>query len=292
MISFEIRECFFFLLFPTFLAALGASIAGGVVGTYIVVKRIVSISGSISHAILGGIGLTLWIQYRLHLSFSPIYGAIVGAIFLALCIGKIHLKYREREDALIAMVWSVGMAIGIIFIAKLPTFNGELVNFLFGNILWVTPHDLYSLGILDLVVLITVAFCHSRFLALCFDEKYMALSHYSVKTWYFLLLILTAITIVMLMYVMGTILMLSMLVLPIAIACRFSYKMTRIMMIAVFLNIFCSFSGICIAYWLDYPVGPTIAILMGIGYIVSLCLKKRCNSVVPSPVSPEINTNE
>ncbi|QVE48752.1 metal ABC transporter permease [Chlamydia crocodili] len=279
------------LLFPSLLAALGASIAGGVVGTYIVVKRIVSISGSISHSILGGIGLTLWIQYRLNLEFSPMYGAIVGAIILAICIGKIHLKYQEREDALIAMIWSVGMAIGIIFISQLPAFNSELVNFLFGNILWVTTHDLYSLGILDIVVLTTVALCHTRFLALCFDEKYMMLSRYSVQTWYFLLLILTAITIVMLIYIMGVILMLSMLVLPISIACRFSYRMVNIMIVSVLLNILCSFSGIVLAYALDFPAGPTIAILMGIAYTVSLFVKRLFNRSTPSPVSPDNITN-
>ncbi|WP_348663739.1 metal ABC transporter permease [Chlamydia vaughanii] len=279
------------LLLPSLLAALGASIVGGVVGTYIVVKRIVSISGSISHSILGGIGLTLWIQYKLNLEFSPMYGAIIGAVILAICIGKIHLKYQEREDALIAMIWSVGMALGIIFISQLPAFNSELVNFLFGNILWVTTHDLYSLGILDVVVLGTVAICHTRFLALCFDEKYMALSRYSVQTWYFLLLILTAITIVMLIYIMGVILMLSMLVLPISIACRFSYKMSRIMIISVLLNIVCSFSGIFIAYALDFPAGPTIAILMGIAYTASLFVKRLFSKSTPSPERPDSITN-
>ncbi|AAP04951.1 metal ABC transporter permease [Chlamydia caviae] len=279
------------LLLPSLLAALGASIAGGVVGTYIVVKRIVSISGSISHSILGGIGLTLWIQYRLNLEFSPMYGAVIGAIILAICIGKIHLKYQEREDALIAMIWSVGMAIGIIFISQLPAFNSELVNFLFGNILWVTTGDLYSLGILDVIVLATVALCHTRFLALCFDEKYMMLSRYSVQTWYFLLLILTAITIVMLIYIMGVILMLSMLVLPISIACRFSHRMIHIMIISVLLNILCSFSGIVLAYALDFPAGPTIAILMGIVYTLSLFVKRLLSKSTPSPVSPDNITN-
>lgn len=278
------------LLFPALLAALEASIVGGVVGTYIVVKRIVSISGSISHSILGGIGFTLWIQYKYNLSFSPLYGAILGAILLAVCIGKIHLKYREREDALISMIWSLGMAIGIIFITQLPSYNAELVNFLFGNILWVTTRDLYSLGILAILVLTLAAICHTRFLALCFDEKYMTLSRYSVQTWYLLLLILTAITIVMLVYVMGVILMLSMLVLPISIACKFSYKMTQIMLISTILNIICSYSGIILAYILDFPVGATITLVMGLAYTISLLAKRLCTRCTPSPESPESRT--
>lgn len=110
------------------------------------------------------------------------------------------------------------------------------------------------------------------------DEKYMALNHYSIKTWYLLLLILTAITTVVLMYVMGVILMLSMLVLPVSIACRFSYKMSHIIYIASILNIVCSFLGIMLAYLLDLPVGPVIAILMGGAYSLSLLLKRSYNA--------------
>lgn len=280
-----------FILFPALFAAFGASIAGGIIGSYIVVKRIVSISGSIAHSILGAIGFTLWIQYKLDIAFSPMYGALVGAVLIALCIGKIHLRYKEREDALISMIWSVGMAAGLLFFAKLPSLNSELVNFLFGNILWVTPHDLYCLGILDVFVLVTVTLCHNRFLALSFDERYMTLSKHSVHVWYYLLLILTALTTVMLMYVMGVILMISMLVLPVSIACRFSYRMVHIMITSVTLNILCSSLGTGIAYVLDLPVGPTIAILMGLFYSLSLVLKRSCKISVPSPVNPEIKTN-
>ncbi len=279
------------ILFPSFLAAIGASVAGGIVGSYIVVKRIVSLSGSIAHSILGGIGITLWIQYTFHLHFSPILGVILGSILTALCIGKVHLKYREREDALISMIWSVGMAIGMLFFSKLPSFNSELVNFLFGNILWVTTQDLYCLLALDLFILLTVKICHTRFLALCFDEKYMTLNQYKVQRWYYLLLVLTAITTVLLMYVMGIILMLSMLVLPISIASRFSYKLTHIMGLSVLLNAVCSICGIVLAYFLDLPVGPAIAVLMGFIYVLSLFVNRACKASVPSPVKPEIRTN-
>lgn len=281
----------FHLLFPSFLAAFGSSIAGGVVGSYIVVKRIVSISGSIAHSILGGIGITLWLQYQYDIQISPIYGALIGAIFIALGIGAIHFKYREREDALIAMIWSIGMAIGILFISKIPSFNSELIHFLFGNILWITHSDLLFLGCLDIIILSLVSISHTRFLALCFDENYMTLNGLSIKKWYYLLLVLTAISTVILMYVIGTILMLSMLVLPTSIASRFSFSMSRIIVISVLLNVFISFLGILTAYLLDFPVGPTITLLMGIVYIMSLLLKKSCKVSSPSPVNPEVNKN-
>lgn len=279
------------LLLPSFLAALGSSIAGGVVGSYIVVKRIVSISGSIAHSILGGIGISLWLQYHFNMQVSPMYGALIGAILIALGIGAIHFKYREREDALIAMIWSIGMAIGILFISKIPSFNSELIHFLFGNILWITHGDLLFLGCLDIVILSIVTISHTRLLALCFDENYMTLNGLSIKKWYYLLLILTAISTVILMYVVGTILMLSMLVLPTSIASRFSFSMSRIIIISVILNILTSFLGIFIAYLLDFPVGPTITLLMGFIYILSLLLKKSCKVSNPSPVSPEVSKN-
>lgn len=282
--------CMISLLLPSFIAALGSSIASGVVGSYIVAKRIVSISGSIAHSILGGVGISLWLQYQFHINISPLYGALVGAILVALGTGLIHFKYKEREDALIAIIWSVGMAVGILFISKLPSFNSELVNFLFGNILWITPGDLLFLGSLDAIIIGTVMVAHTRFLALCFDEQYMALNGLSVKKWYCLLLVLTAVSTVVLMYIVGTILMLSMLVLPTSIASRFSFNMRRIIITSVLLNLSISYLGIFTAYVLDLPVGPVITLLMGAVYVVSLCLKKSCSAPTPSPVNPEINT--
>ena len=214
------------------LAALGASIAGGIVGSYIVVKRIVSISGSIAHSILGGVGIALWLQYQFDLPISPLHGAIACAIFVAICIGNVHLKYHEREDSIISMIWSIGMAVGMFCISKLP-----------------------------------------------------------LLAWDLLLLILTAMTTVVLMYVMGVILMLSMLVLPVSIACRFSFKMSRIIYTASILNMCCSCLGIILAYILDLPVGPVIAILMGAAYSLSLLLKRSCNASTPSPVSPDRKIN-
>src|SRR5438477_3355643 len=96
------------------LSAIGASFASGIIGAYVVVKRIVSISGSIAHSVLSGLGCALWLQRRYGLDWlEPIYGAIVAAILSALIIGWVHLRFREREDAIIAMIWSIGMASGV-----------------------------------------------------------------------------------------------------------------------------------------------------------------------------------
>src|SRR5579872_4852130 len=147
-----------FLTDPFFLMALGAgllaSIASGTIGSYIVVKRIAFIAGSISHSILGGMGLCLWLQRTYDIAWlSPTIGAFGTAIGSALLIGSIHLRYRQREDAVIAAIWSTGMAIGVIFLSLTPGANVDLLSYLFGNILWISSTDLWMLGLLDLLLL-------------------------------------------------------------------------------------------------------------------------------------------
>lgn len=270
------------------LAAIGASFASGIIGSYVVVKRIVSISGSIAHSVLSGLGCALWLQKTYELPWlNPLYGALVSALLAALVIGWTHLYYREREDAIIAMIWSIGMAIGVIFVSQIPGFNVELMNFLLGNVLWVTPSDLVLLGILNLIILIIVAFYHTRFLALCFDEKYARLQGVPVGRLYLLLLALTALTVVILISIVGIILVLSMLALPASIASRFTRHLPTMMGIAVGLNILLSIGGLAISYRLDWPAGATIALFSGLVYLLSLRFKYPTSSVTPLPSSAE-----
>jgi len=257
------------------IAAIGASFASGVIGSYVVVKRIVSISGSIAHSVLSGLGAALWLQRIYGLPWLlPFYGALVSGVLSALIIGWVHLYYREREDAIIAMIWSVGMATGVIFVSQIPGFNVELMNFLLGNVLWVGPWDLVLLGVLDLLIIVIVVIFHTRFLALCFDEKQAQLQGIPVGRLYLLLLILIALSVVLLIYIVGIILVLSMLALPASIAGSFTYRLSRMMLIAVILNILFSIGGLAIAYRLDWPAGATIALFSGFIYLLSLRFKK------------------
>lgn len=264
------------------MAAMGASFAGGVIGSYVVVKRIVSLSGSIAHSVLSGLGAALWLKHLYGLDWlHPMYGALVSGVLAALVIGWVHLYYREREDAIIAMIWSVGMATGVIFVSQVPGFNVELMNFLLGNVLWVSPWDLGMLGLLDLVILVTVAIFHKRFLALCFDERQAQLQGLPVGRLYLLLLVLIAVSVVLLIYIVGIILVLSMLALPASIAGTFTYKLSRMMIIATLLNMAFSLGGLAIAYRLDWPAGATIALFSGVIYLLSLRFKKPVTASNP-----------
>jgi len=264
------------LLLSALMAGLAASFVGGIIGAYVVVKRIVFISGSIAHSVLGGIGFCLWLERSQGVTWaSPLLGALVSAIFSALLIGWMRLYYRQREDSVIAALWSIGMATGVLFISKTPGFNVELTNFLIGNILWVSETDLYVLFGLDVAVLFIVALLHKKFLAVCFDEEQARLQGISVNALYLLLLVLTAVSIVLLIQVVGIILVMTMLTIPAAIANLYTYKLSSVMALGVFLSsIFC-LVGMMAAYHFDWPGGATIALVAGLSYVIALILPTK-----------------
>lgn len=257
------------------LAGLAASIAGGVVGTYVVTKRIVFISGSIAHAVLGGMGLALFLKRTMHLEWlKPIYGALIFAIIAAFLIGWIHLYYRQREDTVIASLWTSGMAMGVIFLSLTPGYNVEVLNFLFGNILWTSAQDLSLLFGLDLLIFLFVYFFHKKFLAICFDEKQALLQGLKVKSLYFLLLSLVAITVVLLIQVVGVILVIAILSLPASIANSFTNRFSSIMSLATLIGIIFTLIGICISFLVNWPPGATIALVTTVGYFLNLLYRK------------------
>lgn len=262
------------LLFSAIIAGLAASIVSGIIGSYVVVKRIVFISGSISHSVLAGIGLSLWLERAKGISWiSPLYGAIVAAVLSAWIIGWIYLYYRQREDTVIAALWTIGMAIGVLFISQTPGSNVELANFLVGNILWISNTDLAILFTMDLLVLGIVLCLHKRFLAICFDEEQARLQGVPVNALYMLLLVLTSVAIVLLIQVVGIVLVMTMLTIPAAIANLFTTSLSRMMIIATILSAVFCVSGTALAFHLDWPGGATIALLAGIAYVISLAKK-------------------
>lgn len=273
-------------MFPLFLdniflqmalwAALLASFASGVIGSFVVVKRIAFIAGSISHSVLGGMGFCLWLQRSYQIAWlDPLIGAFAGSIASALIIGWIHLNYRQREDAVIAAVWSTGMAVGVIFLSITPGTNVELMNFLFGNILWINPTDLWMLAALDGVILLLVALYYRRFLALCFDEEQALLQGVAVRRLYLLLLSLVAVSIVLLIQIIGTILVIALLTIPALVASLFTKRLHVMMGVASALCALFCLLGLSTSYALDWPPGATIALLSALIYLTALSLKKR-----------------
>lgn len=263
------------LLLAALLAGVAASVVSGIIGSYVVVKRIAFIGGSISHSVLSGIGICLWLEKAKGIDFlDPLFGALIAAVLSALIIGWIHLYHRQREDSAIAAIWSIGMAVGILFISQTPGFNVELTNFLIGNILWVSKTDLYILTLLDIGTLAIVACFHKKFLCICFDEEQARLQGLNVAFLYLLLLTLIALSIVLLIQVVGIVLVMTMLTIPCAIANLFTHKLSWMMCLAIVISIFFCLTGNYVAFVLDWPTGATIALLAGAAY--SCSLMKAC----------------
>ncbi len=257
-------------------AGLAAAFASGIVGPYVVSKRIVFISGSISHAVLGGIGIFVFLNYLTGLAiFNPLTGSLLSAIFFGFIIGASHLHYKEREDTVIAAIWSFGMALGVIFIAVVPNTNTQLMDFLFGNLLWAGSFELKMLLALDAFVLTLCLIFHKRFLAISFDETQAYLQKQPVTLIYFILLTLVAVTVVLMIQTIGAILVIAMLCLPAAIANLFTRKLSKMICLSVILSLLFTFIGIYLSYTFNWPPGATIALTTALIYFLSLPLKNR-----------------
>jgi len=244
-----------------------ASVACGVMGTYVVVKRIVFISGGISHAVLGGMGIAYYYGYH------PIHGAVVSAIVAAVIIGLVSLRYHQHEDTIIGALWAIGMAVGILFIYKTPGYSIDLMSYLFGNILMVKRESVYLLAALDALIIVLVFLFYKRFLAVCFDEEYCELQGIGVVTTYLLLLCLIALTVVILIQVVGIILVIALLTLPAATARYYARSLVQMMILASLLGAVFTTSGLIVSYQPDLPAGATIILIAGLAYLLATVFK-------------------
>ena len=245
-----------------------ASAASGVVGTYVVVKRITFISGGIAHAVLGGMGAAYYF------GVDPVRGALVAAVLAAVVLGLVNLKAKQHEDTIIGALWAVGMALGIIFMSLTPGYNVDLMSFLFGNILMVTDSVLRTLLILDGAILAVVVVFYRQFMLIVFDEEQAHLRGLPVELLYMLLLCLIALTVVILMKIVGLILVIALLTLPAAVAAMFTRGLGRMMAIASALSLGFTLTGLIVSYNLNLPSGAVIVIIAGLGYLAALVLKK------------------
>jgi len=250
------------------IAGLLASIGCGVAGTFVVVKRIAFLAGGIAHSVLGGMGAALYY------GFDPLAGALVAAVVSALLIGWVRLAWRTQEDTLIGALWAIGMAVGVLFIAKTPGYASDLMSYLFGNILLVSVRDLWVMLGLDALLLIMVGLFFRQFLAVSFDEEYARLRGVPVAAFYLLLLVLVAVTVVVLIQVVGLILVIALLTLPAAVAGHYVHSVGRMMLLATLLGAAFTTAGLALSYAPDLPAGPTMVLLAGAVYLLSAVLSR------------------
>jgi zinc transport system permease protein len=265
-----IGEALSYAFFQRALAAgLLAAVACGIVGTLVVVRRIASISGGLSHSAFGGVGLGYL------LGFEPMLGALGFGVLSALGIGIAELKLRQGMDTLIAMVWAVGMALGILFVSLAPGQAPDLLGYLFGNILLVSPGYVAVAAVLDVVIVGTVLVLFERLRAVAFDEEFAWVIGVPVGALFLLLLTLVALTVVVLIRVVGVILVIALLTIPAAVAGHWTDRLSRMMALAVLTGAVSIAAGLFLTFGLssefgvDLPTGPSIILLAAAVYAIS-----------------------
>ncbi|HNU84435.1 MAG: metal ABC transporter permease [Pseudomonadota bacterium] len=248
-----------------------AGVACGIIGSYVVTKKISTIAGSISHTVLGGLGAARYCQVVHGWDwFHPLYGAVLAALIAALVIGLVGMKARQREDTVIGALWAVGMAAGILFISRTPGYSEDLMSYLFGSILMVSAGDLWLIAGLDLFVVVVAALFYNQFLAVCFDEEFARLRGVRVEGFYLLLLCMTALTVVLLVTVVGIIMVIAIITLPAAVAGEFTKRLWHMMLLSALLTVAFTTAGLALSYGPDLPAGATIIAVAGTVYLASV----------------------
>lgn len=263
-----------FLRYAMLLGLLAAP-ALGVVGTMVVTRRISSLAGASAHAALGGVGLALYLQRVWMWKFcTPELGAVFGALIAAWVVGIVSLSASEREDTVIGVVWALGMALGLLFLDRTPGYV-DWQGYLFGNILLVSKTELYMTLALDAAVLLPLVFFYDRLLAVSFDSTFAQLRGVKATAIYLVLLSLTALTIVVLMNVVGIILVIAMLTLPAATSGFFTRHLSSMMVLAGVLSAVFVVLGLLMSYFCRIPSGPAIVVLAGAVYLAALIIRRK-----------------
>lgn len=249
------------------LACLLASLGCGVMGVYMVVKRIGFLAGGIAHSVLAGMGIAYFA------GAAPMAGAVVSALAAAVCIGMIKMRWRQDEDILIAAFWSGGMAVGVLFISQTPGYQVDLMSYLFGNILLVSGQDLLLMLLLDGIILTAAFVFYKIFLATVFDEEFARLRGVRVELHYILLLCLIALTVVLFIQIVGLALVIALLALPAASAAQFVSSLGKMMLLAVFFSLLATCAGLMASYQPNLPSGALMIVAACLVYI--LCVAAR-----------------
>ncbi|MBN2007262.1 MAG: metal ABC transporter permease [Anaerolineae bacterium] len=263
------------------------SIACGIIGVYVVINRIVFISGGIAHAAYGGVGLGYFVKYNLvpvwfagsalaqdlRPGYFPLIGAVLFSLLSALLMGWVQRKTRERADTIIGVMWAIGMAAGIILVDLTAGYKVDLMSYLFGSILAVERAELLIILLLDVVIVTLTILFYKELLALSFDETFALAENVPVDAIYMVLIGMIALTVVMLMRVVGLVMIIAMLTMPAAIAGQFARDIKRMMVLAVGLGVVFMTVGLGLSYVYNLTSGATIILVTGVAYLLSLVFK-------------------
>ena len=249
-------------------ASLLVGVACGLIGTLVVLNRIVFLGGGIAHAAYGGIGLAYYFGQ------NPMLGAILFSILSALGMGLVHLRTKARSDTLIGVMWSIGMAIGIIFVSLTPGFKADLMSYLFGSLLAVSGADLRLMAVVVLLVIAFVVLLYRSLQAISFDETFSTVRNLPVAVLYLVMLVMIGLTVVVAMRVVGLIMVIAMLTIPPATANLFLKDMKGMMLLSIGLGWLFSTVGLIVSFALNLQAGSVIILVASLSYLLAAGVKK------------------
>ena len=245
-----------------------ASIICGIMGTLVVVNRIVFLSGGIAHAAYGGIGLAFYFGW------PYLLGTIGFSLAAAMVMAAISMKARHRADTIIGVIWALGMALGIILLDLTPGYHADLMSYLFGSILTVPASDLFIMVGIGIFITLAVVYYYKDLLALSYDEEFAQIRGVPVKGLYFGMIGMLAITIVMVIQVVGLILVIALLTIPPFIVEKYARSLAQMMLGSSVLGALFTVSGLWLSYRYNLTSGASIIMVSGIAFLISLVIDR------------------
>ncbi len=256
------------------IAGLLASVICGVMGTMVVVNRIVFLSGGIAHAAFGGIGLAFFFGW------PYLVGTIGFSVIAALVMALVTLKAKHRADTIIGVIWAIGMAIGILLLDLTPGYNVDLMSYLFGSILTVPDSDIWMMVAVAAVIFGVVTYFYNDYLALSYDEEFAQIRGVRVNTLYVLMIVMLALGVVMIIQVVGLILVIALMTIPPYIAEKYSKSLVSMMVLSSVLSALFTVIGLWLSYVFNLTSGASIILVAGVGFLISLGLEQLLPGVL------------
>jgi len=257
-----------------FIAGLISSIPFGIIGTYVVVKRMSYIAGAVSHAALGGIGIAIFLATTTNITFAtPMLGAAIFAIINGLIISYAIVSGNSRVDTVIGSIWAIGMSIGLIFMSVTPGYVDPM-SYLFGNILLISKLDLTLILILNIVVLLLSIFFFNQLLAVSFDPEFAKIRGLNTALFQTMLIMLISLTVLLMITIVGIVMVIALLTIPPAVAGIFTKRIKSMILSSILLCAFFMTTGLFVSYLLHLPTGSVTILLAGVFYLLSLGLAK------------------
>lgn len=257
------------------IACILSGITCGIIGTYIVARRMVFLCGGITHASFGGLGIAFY------LNINPLWGALAFAILSSVGIEAAGSGTKLREDSAIGLMWGIGMAIGALFMSLKPGYtSGDLSSFLFGNIISVTTTDVVALGVLTAVVLIGAIMWIKPIMYTAFDRDFARSAGVNTTVIGYIMAVVIAVSIVLSIRVMGIVLLVSLMTMPVVIANTITKQYTRITIYSSIIATLCALAGIVTSYYFEIPSGPAIIFMLTLVLIIVKLLSLHPKKVI------------